>query len=128
MKQTDLLSAEAQRLIDQFLSEHDFQLIGIETSEPDFDETPGGSCADDVTYSTKEFTRTTFLATGFTWHHPHGGVISGMFNKPIEALVRLIDKDGQSDRTFHDDKVCAAIVAKCGRISGFAESAWFKGR
>jgi hypothetical protein len=105
MKQTDCLSNEANRFIDDFLSEHDVTLIGVETTEPDFDETPHFVYPGEVAYSTKEFTRFTFLVTGFTWQHPNGATISGMFAKPVEALVREVDEDGRAERTFHDDKV-----------------------
>jgi hypothetical protein len=114
MKQTDYLSPEANRFIDEFFSEHDVQLIGEETSERDFD---------DSSRHNVKFTRHIFLATGFSWSHPSGVTISGEFDKPVEAIVRLTDDDGKFERTFHDDKVCEAIVAMCGPISGFAESA-----
>lgn len=123
MKQTACLSNEAERFITDFNREHDVVLFGEEVEVKDYHEIAGGSCPDDVSYSYIPFTRTTFQAAGFIWYHPHGTTISGQFAKPVDALEFTQAEDGFTERTYNDDKVCAAIVANCGHISGFADSA-----
>lgn len=121
---TESLSTEAQRFIDDFACDHEVVLVGIETEERDFHESPYSvGHPDNVRYATTDFTRLTFMATGFVWTHPHGAVISGEFPKPIKAYEVEIDDDGEKiDSNGFNQELRAAIVAKCGKIAGYEDS------
>lgn len=125
MKQTDTLSTVTHDFIDDFASDHDVTLFGVEVDENDFHEHVYGIAGSDkARYAFTRFTSTMFIATGFEWKHPHGAIIiSGMFEKPVKAMVVETDEDGEElNYDTFDAELCAAIVAKCGKVSGFADS------
>jgi len=124
MQNAPYLTDETQDFLDDFQSDYDIELIGKETDEPERVEAACTWNGHRVGYAERQIHRLTFTAEGFKWKHPSGcTVISAMFDKPIKAQEVLLDAD--RDELESEDflqELRAAIVAKCGNISGFAES------
>jgi hypothetical protein len=122
MKNELYLNAVTQTGLDDFNTEVSVELFGKETEEQDYIEAASTWNGHHVGYTEFKVTRIIFTAEGFKFHHPAGAVISGLFNKPVTALEVINDAYG--DEIESDDfakELRAAIVAKCGSISGMAD-------
>ncbi len=122
MQNKPYLNAVTQDFLDDFLTTYFVELIGTETDEPEDVEVACTWNGHSVGYSTARINRIAFEAEGFKLQHPNGAVISGLFSKPVKALE--VVQDAYSSELENDDYVRelrAAIVAKCGRISGLAD-------
>jgi hypothetical protein len=76
-----------------------------------------------IAYSNTTIHRLIFTAEGFKWKHPHGAIISGTFSKLVKALEVVRDDGGdEMEREDFLRELRTAIVARCGNISGFADS------
>ena len=123
MQNTPYLDAKTQDLLDSFRTDHDIELIGTEEDKPDFIETQDFWNGFQVGGSTYDIFRLSFTVEGFIWHHPSGAVIRGLLAKPVKLVEYVLDAQREEiDSDDYADKVRAAIIAKCGRISGFADS------
>lgn len=115
-------SHSIESFIADFQQDHDVLLTGTEEMDTDSYE-HAHLYGDKLVYSYTPVVRTTFTATGFVWTHPNGATISGNFAKPIKAYEEDVDQDGDVlSNDSYETRLRAAIVAKCGRISGFADS------
>jgi hypothetical protein len=111
-----------ERFVRDFQQDHDIELIGEEVPTPDFQEIQHSWNGQSYGTSVVEFTRLTFNVIGFILHHPHGAKISGEFSSPIEGFEQILNPhDEEMDCTVKVQELCAAIIAKCGRISGLRE-------
>lgn len=122
MQNASFLDPKTEQFLDDFQRDHDVQLIGIETDEPQYVEALHSWNGHTLGRSEARLNRLTFIATGFIWQHPAGAIVSGEFPKPIKAHEVLMDVNrDELDCDWWLDEVRKAIVAKCGNISGFAE-------
>ncbi|UZE47009.1 hypothetical protein ONR75_18570 [Rhodopseudomonas sp. P2A-2r] len=107
-----------------FASDHEdaITLIGYDERKADYIETPySGGNPDNIRYYTRKIECCAFYATGFTFKHPHGAIITAEFAEPVRALERTLEEDGEEIDSFSfDERLVRAIVAKLGNISGLA--------
>lgn len=110
---SSILERFSHKFLADFQSEHSVQLIANDDIRNEWAEDG---------YKTAQVSHHELEVTGFRWEHPSGAIISGNFAQPFVAFERVSNTYGeQLEVTYHDERICDAIVAKCGRISGFAE-------
>jgi hypothetical protein len=123
MQNAPYLTSETHDFLDDVQSDYDVELFGKETDEAEDVETACTWNGHSVGYSNTTIHRLTFEADGFKWAHPNGAIISGMFAKPTKAPEVVRDDGGdEMEREDFLRELRTAIVAKSGRISGFADS------
>lgn len=114
----------------QYLYEHvadiegdmGMKLIVSEETKTDVLETEIGWNGNRVSYATKPVLNVEALVHGFVWHHPHGAVIRGNFDKPLTLATACLDDDG-AEINFDSNysAVGNAIMAKLGKVACLGE-------